>query len=177
MRDFTRQSFQLHSAQLETKLVYTGFLFFALIGLLTTGIYQVARIGITYQRVVAYYRGGELGREMAFPKTFVELLELSHFHVFIMGVIFLILAHLLLATAIRPRLKAAFIVLAFAGSFLDVAGYWLIRYVSPGFAILHLAAWTAMWVGYGGMIAAPLWEMWGPRPGGGNEALQSSRRQ
>ncbi|MFQ5684701.1 MAG: hypothetical protein ACE5HC_15710 [Candidatus Binatia bacterium] len=163
MREFTRQGFQLRSAQWEMKLVYTGFLCFALIGLLTTTIFQVARIGITYQRVVAYYRGGELGQEMAFPKTFAELLELSHFHTFIMGVIFLILAHLLLATSIRPWVKAAFILLAFLGSLTDVAGYWLIRYVSPGFALLHLAAWMAIWVGYGGMILAPLWEMWGSR--------------
>ena len=162
MRDFARHWFQLRSARWELNLIYTGFLCFTLAGLLTNGIFQVARIGITYQRVVAYYRGGELGQEMAFAKTFGELLEVSHFHAFIMGVIFLILAHLLVATSIRPWLKAMFILMTFLGSVLDVAGYWLIRYVSPGFALLQLAAWAAMWVGYGGMTVAPLWEMWGP---------------
>ncbi|MFQ5657303.1 MAG: hypothetical protein ACE5G5_07170 [Candidatus Methylomirabilales bacterium] len=165
MREFARQGFELRSAQWELKIVYTGFLCFASAGLLTNGIFQVVRIGITYQRLVAYYRGGDLGQGMAFPKTFGELLELSHFHTFIMGVIFLILAHLLLATSIRPRLKAAFILLAFLGSLLDVAGYWLIRYISPGFALVQLTAWAAMWIGYGGMIIAPLWEMWGTKDG------------
>ncbi len=97
---------------------------------------------------------------MTFPKTFAQLLELTHFHTFIMGIIFLILAHLVVATATSPRLKTSLIILACAGSLGDIASYWLIRYVSPVFAVLQLLSWTGMWIGYGGMIIITLWDMW-----------------
>ena len=46
------------------------------------------------------------------------------------------------------------------GSLADIASYWLIRYVSPAWALLQLMSWLAMWVGYGGMIMVTLWDMW-----------------
>ena len=161
MRNFTYPSYRLSAASAEIKIIYTGFLTFATVGMLTIGLYQFKRIGTTYDLVVAYYRGGDLRQEMAFPKTFVQLLETTHFHAFIMGVSFLILAHLLIATSLRPRAKWLFIGLAFFSSQADLAGPWLIRYLSPAFAFLHLSSWLTMWLGYGAMIVVPLYEMWG----------------
>jgi hypothetical protein len=77
-----------------------------------------------------------------------------------MGVIFLILAHLMLATDTSARCKASLIILACAGSLGDIASYWLIRYVSPAFAVLQLLSWIGMWGGYGGMLVVSLWDMW-----------------
>jgi hypothetical protein len=160
MREFVRAGFRLSQLQRNAKLVYTGFLVFVALGFCTNGLFQLTRIGPTLQRIAIHYRGGELGEAMAFPKTFAELLELTHFHTFIIGVVFLILAHLLIATAISTRLKTGLIVLACAGSLGDIASYWLICYVSPAFAVLQLLSWIEMWVGYGGMIVAALWDMW-----------------
>ena len=161
MREFGKSGFRLSQLQRDAKLVYTGFLVFVALGFCTNGLFQLSRIGPTLQRIAIHYRGDELGASMAFPKTFAELLELTHFHTSMMGVVFLILAHLVIATDLSPRLKAAFIALACAGSLGDVASYWLIRYVSPFFAVLQLLSWIGMWVGYGGMIVVALWDMWG----------------
>jgi hypothetical protein len=160
MREFGRSGFRLSQLQRDAKLVYTAFLVFVALGFCTNGLFQLTRVGPTLQHIATYYRGGELGQSMAFPKTFAELLELTHFHTFIMGVLFLILAHLALATDTSTRLKASLIVLACAGSLGDVASYWLIRYVSPVFALLQLLSWLGMWVGYGGMLVVALWDMW-----------------
>ena len=135
-------------------------------GLLTIGVFQGVQIGVRLSEVAAYYRGGDTETAMTFPKTFVQLLEVTHFHAFTMGVVFLILGHLLLATGLSGRWKLGLLLGAFAGSMGDLAGGWLIRYVAAGFALLQLLAWLALWVGYGGMIVAPLWEMWGNSPGG-----------
>ena len=43
----------------------------------------------------------------------------------------------------------------------DLAGGWLIRYMSTGFTTLQLLSWLTLWVGYGGMVVAAMWEMWG----------------
>lgn len=161
MKHFTYPPYRLFAATREVKLIYTGFLIFAAIGMLTIGLYQFKRIGATHDLIVAYYRGGELGQEMAFPKTFTQLLETTHFHAFIMGVSFLILAHLFIATSVGPLVKWFLISLAFFSSLGDIAGIWLIRYVSPAFALLQLASWLAMWLGYGALILVPLYEMWG----------------
>lgn len=161
MKDFTDAHYRLFAARREIKLIYSGFLFFASVGMLTIGLYQFKRIGATYDLVVAYYRGGDLGQEMAFPKTFTQLLETTHFHAFLMGIVFLVLAHIFIATSLSSRVKWSFLSLAFFSSLGDIAGIWLIRYLSPVFAVLQLACWLAMWLGYGMLILAPLYEMWG----------------
>jgi hypothetical protein len=161
MKNFTYPAYRLSAAGREIKTIYTGFLIFIAVGMLTVGLYQFKRIGATYDLVVAYYRGGELGQEMTYPKTFTQLLETTHFHAFIMGISFLTLAHLFIATSLGPQVKWAVIGLAFLASLADIAGPWLIRYWSPAFAILQLVAWFGMWVGYGALILLPLYEMWG----------------
>jgi hypothetical protein len=160
MRDFAKPGFRLAQLPRDIKWVYTGFLVFVGLGLCTNGLFQCTRIGLTLNRIAMYYRGGELEQSMTFPKTFVQLLELTHFHTFIMGVIFLILAHLVIATAISPWLKTSLILFACVGSLGDIASYWLIRYVSPVFAVLQVLSWIGTWVGYGGMLVVTLRDMW-----------------
>jgi hypothetical protein len=165
MRHFAMPGFRLGHAPREIRLVYTGFLGFMFLGLITIGLFQLVQIGIRLSEVVAYYRGGETETAMTFPKTFPQLLEVTHFHAFIMGVVFLILGHLLLATGISQRWKEGLLLGAFAGSCGDLMGAWLIRYVSAGFVMLQLLSWLALWIGYGGMLVAAVWEMWGPSAG------------
>jgi hypothetical protein len=43
-----------------------------------------------------------------------------------------------------------------------VAGQLLSLSSTPGAGARHLLAWLAFWGGYGGMLIATLWEMWGP---------------
>jgi len=161
LKNFSYPAYRLSAASQEVKIVYTGFLIFIAVGMLTIGLYQLKRIGATYDLVVAYYRGGELAQEMTYPKTFTQLLETTHFHAFIIGIVFLTLAHIFLATGLPPRIKWPVIGLAFFSSQADIAGPWLIRYGSAAFALLQLAAWLGMWVGYGALVLLPLYEMWG----------------
>jgi hypothetical protein len=162
MRHFALSGFRLGHTPLEVRLVYTGFLGFTLVGLVTIGLFQSVQIGVWLSEVSAYYRGGQTETAMTFPKTFSQLLEVTHFHAFIMGIVFLVVGHLVLTTGLSSRWKGGLLLSAFCGSMGDLAGGWLIRYVSAGFALLHLLAWLAFWGGYGGMLIATLWEMWGP---------------
>lgn len=77
-----------------------------------------------------------------------------------MGVVFLILAHLFLATSIPKSAKLFFILTAFFSHVFDVAGSWLTRMLSPLFAYLLIASWLGLWIGYVAMIFVPLYEMW-----------------
>jgi hypothetical protein len=160
MRAFGANGYLLRDARLEVRLVYTAFLLFVALGMLTTAAFQLRHIGATPSRVAAYYRGGERGAEMAFPKTFRELVEVTHFHSFVMGIVYLVLAHLFIATTVRPALKRGCIVLAFAGLAGDLMAPWLIRYLSATFAYALLVSWLAEWVGFGAFVCVPIGEMW-----------------
>lgn len=89
---------------------------------------------------------------MAFPKPFGHLLEVTHAHAFAMAVIFLVLAHLFVATSVRPRAKTVTLVVSFAGIVGDLTGPWLVRYVAGGLAWVQLLAWLALWCGGGVML-------------------------
>lgn len=165
MKAFGSNHYLLREARLEVRLVYTAFLLLALIGMATNAAFQLRHIGPTPQRVAAYYRGGNLGRQMSFPKTSRQLLEATHAHAFVMGLVYLVLAHLFVATAASPVLKRRLIALAFGGLVGDLASPWLIRYGSSAFAPLLLVSWLAEWVGFGAFLALPLKDMWFSRTG------------
>jgi len=160
MRTFATSGYLLRDARLEIRLVYTGFLLLVLVGMVTMAAFQVHHIGPTPSSVAAYYRGGEVGGQLTFPKTFRELVEVTHFHSFIMGVVYLVLAHLFVATPLRPAVKQALIVLTFAGLLGDLLAPWVIRYVAAAFAYLQLGAWLAQWIGFGAFVVVPIGEMW-----------------
>lgn len=160
MKNFATPSFRLRDASFEIRLVYTLFLLLILCGLVTTWFLQFQRIGISYERVVAYYLGGEIGGQMSFPKNLNALLEETHFHAFSMSVVFLILAHLFMATSLPRGAKLFFILTTFFSHVFDMGGSWLTRILSPTFAYLLILSWLGLWLGYGGMILVPLYEMW-----------------
>lgn len=160
MKNFSHSSFRLTDSSAEMKLVYSLFLVLIAGGLLTTWVLQFQRIGFSYERIVAYYLGGEINGQISFAKNFNVLLEEAHFHTFIMGITFLILSHLFIATSIRNGIKYIMILLTFFSTIFDIGGVWLVRYFSPLFAYLLMAAWIGLWSGYLTMTFIPLYEMW-----------------
>ena len=160
MRAFGTPGYLLSDARVEVRIVYTGFLLLASVGFVTMAIFQLRHIGPTPERVAAYFRGGMRGMEMTFPKTARELAELTHFHSFVMGLVYLVLAHLFLATTAPDRLKRLGVVTTFAGLAGDLVGVWLIVYVSAAFAWLQIAAWIAQWAGFATFVFYPVREMW-----------------
>lgn len=160
MRAFRSATYLLRDARVEIRMVYTGFLLLVLIGLATMAAFQVYHIGLSPSRAAAYYRGGEVGGQMTFPKTFRQLVETTHFHSFIMAVVYLVLAHLFVATTVSTGWKRRLIVVAFAGLTGDLVSPWLIRYLSGGFVYMQLASWAGEWIGFGAFVVIPIGEMW-----------------
>ena len=160
MRAFSSSGYLLGNARTEVRLVYTAFLVFVSIGFLTMAMLQVGHYGLTPGGIAMALRGGERDGVMFFEKTFRELIELTHFHAFSMGVVYLILAHLIVATRAPAWVKQWSIVAGFVGLLGDVVGPWLVRYGSPVFAWLVLAAWAAEWFAFVSFVVFPVWDMW-----------------
>lgn len=165
MKAFASGRFRLREAPASVRAVYAGFLVLTAVGLVTQAGFQVGRIGLSPAAVATYYRGGEADDAMTFPKPFGHLLEVTHAHAFMMAVIFLVLGHLFLATAVGERLKGPVVLLSFAGVVGDLAGPWLVRYGAAGLAWVQLGAWLAVWVGGAVMIGASLRDCVAPRGG------------
>lgn len=160
MRSFGTPGYLLGDARVEVRVVYTAFLLFVLVGMATMAAFQLTHVGPRPAQIAAYWRGGDRDGAMLFPKTLREMIELTHFHAFTMGIVYLVLAHLFLATTASEAFKRAMVIVGFVGLLGDMLGVWLIRYVSAVFAWPQVAFWLGEWTAFAAYIAWPLHEMW-----------------
>jgi hypothetical protein len=164
MREFGKGQFSLREAPRALRLIYAGFLLLTLIGLVSQLGFQAGRIGFLPAAIARYYRGDDTGLVLAFPKTFGQLLEVTHAHAFVMAVFFLILAHLFAGAAVSPVVKSFVLGVAFGGILGDLVGPWLTRYVAAGFAWMVLASWIAEGGGLAALVTISGWECLAPGP-------------
>jgi hypothetical protein len=94
------------------------------------------------------------------------LIQDTHVHVPMYGVIAAALSLVVLGLGLAPPRAYALITLLFAAPWLDFAGMWLTKLVSPHFALLTVAGGWAMGLGYTIVAGAAMWRMWRPAQGG-----------
>ena len=157
MRNFNTK-FKLKDSDRHIRLVYTLFLMLMLVAFCFSIFWAHNMTELSPERIAAHYRGSDV--TFGEPMSFRELAEITHFHLFTMPVVFMILVHVLYLTAIGDRLKIATTYAAFGGVGLDLISPWLITYVSPAFAVTMLAGDLLMTAGFLVMFTVPLHEMW-----------------
>jgi hypothetical protein len=157
MKNFN-QRFKLRDSDRHVRLLYTFFLLLMLAGFTFSFFWAHSMTGLSPQGVADHYRGSDT--TFGEPMSFRELAEVTHFHLFTMPVVFMILVHVLYLTAVSHTLKAVTTWMAFGGVFLDLLSPWLITYVSPVFVLTMLTGDTLMTVSFVIMMAVPLYEMW-----------------
>jgi hypothetical protein len=115
-------------------------MFLGYIGLLwlSNGLMYFHHMNLTPDSVITYY----LGSEALFtqPRSYQGMLEVSHFHLFSMGMLIVTLTHLMLMTDFSVRLKIWLSSLTYLSALADEAGGWLVRFVHPLFAYFKIAA-------------------------------------
>jgi hypothetical protein len=104
---------------------------------------------------VEYYLGSE--ERFLSPRSYQGLLEVSHFHLFAMGMLLLVLTHLMLFVPLADRTKLWLIILPFVAAGVDEGAGWLVRFVSPGFAFLKVAGFLALQGSLAALILLSLW--------------------
>jgi hypothetical protein len=88
------------------------------------------------------------------------LVQDTHVHVPMYGVIAALLSVVVLGLGVSPRWGYAFITLLFSAPWLDFAGMWLTKFASPHFAVLTVAGGFAMGLGYTLVAVLALRRMW-----------------
>lgn len=157
MKYFSNRS-QLVRLDFHTRLIMTFFLVFMLLAGVVAMVMSSQRTQFDAQGAVTYYRGDDQG--LQYPKEPAELLETTHFHLFIMPVVFLTTGHLFLMSAWSSRWKTFVISSCFAYILLDVAKPWLIRYLSPAWGLLAPVNAALLGLTLLLCIAVPIYEMW-----------------
>ena len=124
------------------KLIILLFLGYIFLFWISIGLLFFHKMSLDYQSIVDYYLGSE--KKFMQPRSYQSLLEISHFHLFSMGILMLTLTHLLLFVPLKPFTKAWLIIASFSSAILNEASSWLIRFVSPDFAYLKMFSFISL---------------------------------
>jgi hypothetical protein len=104
---------------------------------ITNALLYFSKMGLGYASVVEYYLGNE--ERFLSPRSYQGLLEVSHLHLFAMGMLLMVLTHLVLFVPVSNRTKLGLIVVPFFSALLDEGSGWAVRFVHPGFAFAKIA--------------------------------------
>ncbi|GIW71724.1 MAG: hypothetical protein KatS3mg102_1266 [Planctomycetota bacterium] len=143
--------FSLSAARLHTKLLLTLFLLAVLGGLGVAGLYYAERAGSSARSAAQWLRGNEgdlEAREFLEPKSYRELLALTHDHAFSLPLMVFVLLHLVALTPLPDWSKIALYLCGFGSTAGVLAAPWLVRYAG--------AEWTWLLVGCGLVLFATM---------------------
>jgi hypothetical protein len=121
----------------------------------TNAMLYFQKMSLDPASVVQYYLGDE--ERFLQPRSYAGMLEIAHFHLFAMGMLLLVLTHLMLFVPVRNGLKATLIVLPFAAALIDEGGGWLVRFVSPHFAVVKVAGFLLLQGSLAALVVISLW--------------------
>jgi len=115
-----------------------------LLGYTTSLVFVWWTTRLSYAGVGARYRGDEgveTAAAMQFPKSFGEMLTITHTHLLAMTVVFALSGvSLALCERITPRWKGWLIAEPFAALLVSFSAMWLMRWVDPRFGYLLMAS-------------------------------------
>lgn len=148
----------LWTFQWGTRFIYTCFLVFCLLSYAVMLALMATRSGFSPEALHNYYAGNEAAGQ--YGKTFGELLEVTHFHLFSIPLMLFIQGHIFLLTAWNKGPKVTVVVLSFLGGLLQIAGPWMLAYSWPGAAWAMLLGRLLLAGSFVLFFVVPIYEMW-----------------
>ena len=112
------------------------FMVYMLLFAVSTALMYFDRMDLTAASVRAYYLGSE--EQFTEPRSYRSLLEVSHAHLFSMGLLAVTLTHLLLFAELSARVKIGLSLAIYAGAVGDELSGWLIRFIHADFAFFKV---------------------------------------
>jgi hypothetical protein len=121
----------------------------------TNALLYFEKMSLAPSSVVSYYLGNE--ERFLQPRTYQGMLEVSHFHLFAMGMLLLVLTHLMLFVPLADRAKAWLIAVPFLAAGLDEGAGWLVRYGHPTFAVAKVAGFLLLQGSLALLVGLSVW--------------------
>ena len=138
-----------HRKSLLNTLVLMFLVYIALLWI-SNGMMYFHHMDLSPDSVIAYYLGSE--QQFTQPRSYQGMLEVSHFHLFSMGMLVLTLTHLMLMTEFSVRLKIWLSSMTYGAALADEVGGWLVRFVDPLFAYFKIAAFMVLELSLGALL-------------------------
>jgi hypothetical protein len=185
MRQFASTGFRLWNLGAAAKLLYSGFCLLTFLGVVSSALYYGDLVGTGTRGIKRYYAGDagpaaaapaaqpttgpaidvpeeadRVGAPIVVAVSYRKLLEVTHFHLFTMPVVLLIVGHLFLATGLSEKWKVAWLVAATASVAAHLATPWLVRYGGGGLAFLHALTGIGLTVTMSVLTLYPCYAMW-----------------
>ena len=192
MRQFSSSGFRLWTLGIEAKILYTAFCVLTLFGIVSSALYYGDLVGTGTRGIKSYYAGqvtaappppmspappgapagpaidvpeDEPSRApLVVPISYRKLLEVTHFHLFTMPVVLLIVGHLFLATGLGDRAKFAWLIAASASVAAHLATPWIVRYGGGRLAFLHAITGIGLTLTMSVLTIYPVVAMWRGKP-------------
>lgn len=115
-----------------------------LVGYTTSLVFVWWTTGLAYRGVTARYRGDEAldpSAAMQFPKSFAEMLTITHTHLLAMAMVFTVTgASLALCERVPARWKGPLIAEPFAAVLVSFGAMWLMRWIDSRFGYLLMVS-------------------------------------
>lgn len=137
------------------------FLVYMVVLWLSLGLMYFHRMDLSATSVVEYYLGSEA--KFTEPRSYQSLLEVSHAHLFSMGMLAVTLTHLLLFASVPVPVKIGLSLVVYVSAIGDEAAGWLVRFVHPGFAWFKIAAFVSLELSLGALIILVTASLWTQR--------------
>lgn len=126
---------------------------------MTNSLLYFEKMSLTPDSVTSYYLGNPETFQQ--PRSYQGLLEVSHFHLFAMGMLLLVLTHLVLFIPLSNRVKAWLIVLPFVSALVEEGSGWGVRFASPAFAWTKILGFLVLQGSLATLVGLSLWSVFG----------------
>ena len=157
MRDFQKKT-PIRSLAIETKIIYTLFLGMNVFAYVLMAVMATQKSGWLPSEGVDYWLGN--AKTGAYPKTYGEISELTHFHLFSIPMFMFLQGHIFLMTNWSRRAKIAVLLGAFFPTACYIASPWAVIFLSEKLAILGSIGKTGMAAALGLFFWIPTKQMW-----------------
>ena len=142
---------------------------------ISLGLMYFHRMGLSASSVQEYYLGS--AAQFTEPRSYQSLLEVSHAHLFSMGMLAVTLTHLLLFAPLGDRIKVFLSAAVYLGAIGDEGSGWLVRFVDPRFAYLKITMFLLMEVSLAVLIVIVIYGLMRQRRRHRASAKRSHRKK
>jgi hypothetical protein len=139
------------------RLVLLMFLVFVTLFWITNWVLWFQKMTLAPSSVVSYFRGDPTAEFGQPRRPLGAMAEVSHFHLFAMGMLVMTLTHLLLFLPTSRSAKVWMVSVAFGSALLDEASSWAVRFLHPAFAWVKVGAFLLLQASLLAAIVALLW--------------------
>ena len=146
------------------------FLVYMIFQWISIGLMYFHRMSLYPKSIMEYYLVNP--EQFTEPRSYQSLLEVSHAHLFSMGMLAVTLTHLLLFAQVSERIKLRLSLWVFFSMVTDELSGWLIRFVDPLFVWVKLGAFLCLEISMAMLIALVTMSLWRQR-----RALKLSAQQ